>query len=117
MAFGGIAGLFLGCSLISAMEIFYFVLIEVPVFVFKHLKVKNNLQSKNRSVVKQSKKKNFLKSQNWAANNRILAVDSIQDSAFSQQKQQFNRRNEKLRELRLWSQENYGINKNNFVIK
>ncbi|EDW76260.1 uncharacterized protein Dwil_GK15363 [Drosophila willistoni] len=32
VSFGGIAGLFLGCSLISGMELAYFIFIEVPAF-------------------------------------------------------------------------------------
>ncbi|XP_037959101.1 pickpocket protein 19-like [Teleopsis dalmanni] len=39
-AFGGIAGLFLGCSLISAVELLYFSLIELPHFIIDELKEK-----------------------------------------------------------------------------
>uniref|UniRef100_A0A1A9X093 Sodium channel protein Nach n=1 Tax=Glossina brevipalpis TaxID=37001 RepID=A0A1A9X093_9MUSC len=37
-AFGGIAGLFMGCSLISVMEVLYFLLFEFPLFLGYQLK-------------------------------------------------------------------------------
>ncbi|XP_067620278.1 pickpocket protein 19 [Eurosta solidaginis] len=44
VAFGGIAGLFLGCSLISTMELAYFLLVDLPTFILQ--KYRNN---KNKS--------------------------------------------------------------------
>lgn len=38
VSFGGIAGLFLGCSLISGMELAYFLCIEVPAFGIRELR-------------------------------------------------------------------------------
>ncbi|EDW63485.1 pickpocket protein 19 [Drosophila virilis] len=38
VSFGGIAGLFLGCSLISGMELAYFLCIEVPAFGMRELR-------------------------------------------------------------------------------
>ncbi|KAH8272146.1 hypothetical protein KR018_003547 [Drosophila ironensis] len=38
VSFGGIAGLFLGCSLISGMELIYFLCIEVPAFGIEGLR-------------------------------------------------------------------------------
>ncbi|XP_036322619.1 pickpocket protein 19-like, partial [Rhagoletis pomonella] len=40
VAFGGIAGLFLGCSLISTMELAYFLLVDLPTFLLQ--KYRNN---------------------------------------------------------------------------
>ncbi|XP_037959098.1 pickpocket protein 19 [Teleopsis dalmanni] len=40
VAFGGIAGLFLGCSLISAMEIVYFVFVELPNYLSQRIRDK-----------------------------------------------------------------------------
>ncbi|XP_030377204.1 pickpocket protein 19 [Scaptodrosophila lebanonensis] len=40
VSFGGIAGLFLGCSLISGMELAYFLCIEVPAFALQGLRLK-----------------------------------------------------------------------------
>ncbi|XP_039952850.1 pickpocket protein 19-like [Bactrocera tryoni] len=52
VAFGGIAGLFLGCSLISTMELAYFLLVDLPTFVLqKYRKNKSKMQDKRRSVV------------------------------------------------------------------
>ncbi|XP_055847338.1 pickpocket protein 19-like isoform X2 [Episyrphus balteatus] len=38
VSFGGIAGLFLGCSLISAVEILYFLCVDIPKFFYRRLK-------------------------------------------------------------------------------
>ncbi|KAM7351044.1 pickpocket protein 19-like [Cochliomyia hominivorax] len=43
VAFGGIVGLFLGCSLISAVELIYFAWIELPHFVLKGIKYKRKV--------------------------------------------------------------------------
>lgn len=40
-AFGGIAGLFLGCSLLSAVEIIYLILIEIPQVVYTECQSNN----------------------------------------------------------------------------
>ncbi|XP_037895430.1 pickpocket protein 19 [Glossina fuscipes] len=45
-AFGGIAGLFMGCSLISVMEVFYFLLFEFPLFVEKF-----SSENRNKSAI------------------------------------------------------------------
>ncbi|XP_075153777.1 pickpocket protein 19-like [Haematobia irritans] len=47
VAFGGIAGLFMGCSLISAVEVFYFLFIQVPAFAYKEVQNKKKKQKKN----------------------------------------------------------------------
>ncbi|XP_034099225.2 pickpocket protein 19 [Drosophila nasuta] len=46
VSFGGIAGLFLGCSLISGMELAYFLCIEVPAFAMNGLS--QRLRSRRR---------------------------------------------------------------------
>ncbi|XP_053958286.1 pickpocket protein 19-like [Anastrepha ludens] len=49
VAFGGIAGLFLGCSLISTMELAYFLLVDLPTFVLqKYRNNKRKLQKEQR---------------------------------------------------------------------
>ncbi|XP_013101051.2 pickpocket protein 19 [Stomoxys calcitrans] len=46
VAFGGIAGLFMGCSLISAVEVLYFLFIQVPTFAYKEFQNKKNFKRK-----------------------------------------------------------------------
>ena len=44
VSFGGIAGLFLGCSIISAIEIIIFAIIEAPKFVASEVKLRLKLK-------------------------------------------------------------------------
>ncbi|XP_036322404.1 pickpocket protein 19-like [Rhagoletis pomonella] len=61
-AFGGIVGLFLGCSLISTMELAYFLLMDLPKFVLrKYCFNKNKLQSKQQLLENRLRKKNISK--------------------------------------------------------
>lgn len=65
VAFGGIAGLFLGCSLISTMELAYFLLVDLPTFVLQKYrnnksKMKNELERKNNNIKQQLNMKSQL---------------------------------------------------------
>lgn len=97
VAFGGIAGLFLGCSLISVMELAYFILVELPVFLYSELKPNN----KPMNVVNQLNNERQLseipsKSRNWGVNNRIMAVESLHNNDFSIYKNNFNNKTNSL---------------------
>ncbi|XP_050319209.1 pickpocket protein 19-like [Bactrocera neohumeralis] len=53
VAFGGLAGLFLGCSLISTMELAYFLLVDLPTFVLqKYRNNKGKIQTQQRAGVR-----------------------------------------------------------------
>ncbi|XP_065356448.1 pickpocket protein 19-like [Calliphora vicina] len=91
VAFGGIAGLFLGCSLISVMELLYFVLVELPVFLFRELKTKNKPMNANNQLNNERQLSEIpYKSRNWGVNNRIMAVESLHNNDFSIYKNNFN---------------------------
>lgn len=79
VAFGGIAGLFLGCSLISGIELIYFALVEVPLFIFTELtspkKLDESSNAMNNSWATRKKiatipQNNLNLKQNFAPNNR-----------------------------------------------
>lgn len=52
VAFGGIAGLFLGCSLISTMELAYFLLVDLPTFILQKYRNKKSKMRQERSTDK-----------------------------------------------------------------
>lgn len=108
MAFGGIAGLFLGCSLISAMELLYFALVELPVFVLNEFKAKDKLERTDQGQQQQNNQKQIpLKRRNWGMNNRIVAAQNFQND-FTNYKNNLNSKNEG------WSQQYYLTSKHNF---
>ncbi|KAI8121516.1 Pickpocket protein 19 [Lucilia cuprina] len=99
VAFGGIAGLFLGCSLISGIELLYFVFVEFPVFMFNEFnefktktsyKKVDNLESNQQ----QQLKKVPVKQRNWGLNNRIMAAQHMEHNEFMFNKNNFNNINE-----------------------
>lgn len=98
VAFGGIAGLFLGCSLISGMELVYFTLVELPVFLLKELKLK--FMSRNNKI--QIDAKVPRKGHNLGLNNRIIDVQSNNDLYFYK-----NNVNSKYNAVQQWSQQYY----------
>ncbi|XP_065356449.1 pickpocket protein 19-like [Calliphora vicina] len=76
VAFGGIAGLFLGCSLISAIELFYFVVVELPAFMLNQLK-SNAKYMKINYLVNSQHDRILLGRRNWVMNNRVRAAESF----------------------------------------
>ncbi|XP_055914436.1 pickpocket protein 19-like [Eupeodes corollae] len=50
VSFGGIAGLFLGCSLISAVEILYFLCVDIPKFVYGRFKRRRIITPRTRTT-------------------------------------------------------------------
>ncbi|XP_018794741.1 PREDICTED: pickpocket protein 19-like [Bactrocera latifrons] len=91
VAFGGIAGLFLGCSLISTMELAYFLLVDLPTFMLqKYRNKKGKMQDKKRSVVGpmeqlQVKTNNWTQIQQFNMKNQLIHPQSY-ESLYSNSK-------------------------------
>ncbi|KAM7351046.1 pickpocket protein 19-like [Cochliomyia hominivorax] len=75
VAFGGIAGLFLGCSLISAMELVYFALVELPYFVLCEFKGTSKLEKVDNP--QNNQRQIAPKGRNWGLYNRIMAAQNF----------------------------------------
>ncbi|XP_058975849.1 pickpocket protein 19-like, partial [Musca domestica] len=73
VAFGGIAGLFMGCSLISAVEVFYFLFIQIPTFAYREYQARQELR---RNEAQQQFNQNIMQSSNnnGSSNNNITNI-------------------------------------------
>lgn len=85
-AFGGIAGLFLGCSLFTAVEVIYLILIEIPQVLFTECRsaskghnseeLTTNQNNINAIVLKRNNFNNFNNSNNFQRNLRFVQPQS-----------------------------------------
>ncbi|XP_065356446.1 pickpocket protein 19-like [Calliphora vicina] len=111
VAFGGIVGLFLGCSLISGIELLYFVFIELPRFLLNEWKSKGKSKNIYNQLNKEFKiNKIPLKRRKRGVHSRTSAAENFGDNSFSVQNNNFSVQNAA---VQLWSQQYYLTNKHN----
>lgn len=80
VAFGGIAGLFLGCSILSGLEIVYYLMILLLTFARK-LKVRTGklFNSRSNEVKDFDARKNNGKIRKRSENVRVIKIRSLSD--------------------------------------